>query len=207
MNIKNHEKSESKVAGELLEYKKVQRYAAQILYIIYVIAIIIIIGGMVWTIADLIMRYGKTTLFLQLSLGYQVAIIGIILAVFFFLVIFFYGLFKKGIIVILKILFKRKTYPTRFRNKWSIRIMIAALMLSVFAIIIGGVFSLVFDLILGATDGTFSLSALLEIYSGGLIALFIGIFVFLINSLSFLLIYLWYNGYYAILKLVADLED
>lgn len=207
MNNKNQDKPESKIGKYLKEYKKVQRYTAQILYVMYVIAIIIIIGGVAWTIADLIMRYGKTTLFLQLSLGYQVAIVGIILAVFFFLVIFFYGLFKKGIIVILKILFKKKTYPKRFKNKWSIRIIIAAMMLSVFAIIIGSVFSLVFDLILGVTDGAFSLSALLETYSGGLIALFIGIFVFLINSLSFLLIYLWYNGYYAILKLVADLED
>ncbi|TFF92477.1 MAG: hypothetical protein EU543_05450, partial [Promethearchaeota archaeon] len=111
MNNKNQDKPESKIGKYLKEYKKVQRYTAQILYVMYVIAIIIIIGGVAWTIADLIMRYGKTTLFLQLSLGYQVAIVGIILAVFFFLVIFFYGLFKKGIIVILKILFKKKTYP------------------------------------------------------------------------------------------------
>lgn len=204
---KNSNNSDLMIGEKLQEYKKIQRYTAQTLYIFYVIGVIITIGGIAWTIADMIMRYGKTTLFLQLSLGYQIAIVGGILAVFFFLLIFFYGLFKKGIVTILKILFKKKTYPKKFENKWSIRLMIASMMLSIFAIIIGSVFSLIFDLILGSTNGNLSLSSLLETYSGGLIALFIGIFVFVITTLSFLLIYLWYNGYYAILKLVADLEE
>ena len=89
-------------------YTKTQRKISTVLYILVIIAALVTIGGTIYTIADLIMATGKLELFQTLNLGYQVAIIGGLLAGLFFLLIFFYGLYKKGSTLILTNIFKKR---------------------------------------------------------------------------------------------------
>ena len=82
--------------SEMKYYSVAQKLTAKIIYIAFVITGIMIAGSTVWMISDFIMRRGKTDLFLQLSIGFQIAIIGSVLAILFFLLIIAYGFFKKG---------------------------------------------------------------------------------------------------------------
>ena len=127
-------------------YTNTQRKIATVLYILVIIAALVTIGGAIYTIADLIMATGKMELFQTLNLGYQVAIIGGLLAGLFFLLIFFYGLYKKGSILILNNIFKKKIYNDKYKGRLTVKLAAGALMFSIFAIIIGMLFAVFYDL-------------------------------------------------------------
>ena len=189
-------------------YSGYKKLIATILYISIVISIIMTIGSVIWAILDVLMAKGKSELFLSFSLGIQIAIIGVVLAVLFFLLILFYGLFKKGVTVLLKIIFKPGELEERYRDRIGVKVIAGLLMLSLFAIIIGIVIAVFYEFILAILGGTeFTLSGVLENLSGGQIALIISVSYLLINGLAFLLIYLWFNGYGLILKMLYTLED
>ena len=77
-------------------YPSKQRAVGDIFYVFIVLSCLTCILGGVWSIFDYFMPTGKLDAFLALTLGYQIAIIAGILAVLFFLLIFFFGLFKAG---------------------------------------------------------------------------------------------------------------
>ena len=188
-------------------YTKTQRKIATVLYILVIIAALVTIGGTIYTIADLIMATGKMELFQALNIGYQVAIIGGLLAGLFFLLIFFYGLYKKGVNLILNNIFKKRIYNEKYKGRLTVRLAAGALMFSIFAIIIGILFAVLYDLTMRPAGSEGTLSSAFENFSQGQVVLLIGLGLFVIIGLIFFLNYLWYNGYYMILKMITDLED
>ncbi|MFX1338776.1 MAG: hypothetical protein ACFFDK_09215 [Promethearchaeota archaeon] len=191
-----------------IHFSKKQKLIATIFYIAISLTIIVIIGGIVYTIADLIMETGKTELFLSLNFGYQIAIIGTLLAGLFFLVVYFYGLSKKGRSLILKNIFRKKLFNDKYRNRIGVKIAAGALMLSIFAIIIGILAAFIYDLFTRPSSGDrLTLSTIFANMSQGQVVLTIGMLMLLIIGLIFFLNYLWYNGYYLILRLIKDLEE
>ena len=188
-------------------YTKTQRKIATVLYILVIISALVTIGGTIYTIADLIMATGKMELYQTLNLGYQVAIIGGLLAGLFFLLIFFYGLYKKGSNLILNNIFKKRIYNDKYKGRLTVRLAAGALMFSIFAIIIGMLFAVFYDLAMRPAGGEGTLATAFESFSQGQIVLTIGIGLFIIIGLIFALNYMWYNGYYMILKMITDLED
>ncbi len=188
-------------------YTKTQRKIATVLYILVIIAVLVTIGGAIYTIADLIMATGKMELYQALNLGYQIAIIGGLLAGLFFLLIFFYGLYKKGSTLILNNIFKKRIYNDKYKGRLTVKLAAGALMFSIFAIIIGMLFAVFYDLAMRPAGGEGTLATAFESFSQGQIVLTIGIGLFIIIGLIFALNYMWYNGYYMILKMITDLED
>ena len=188
-------------------YTKTQRKIATVLYVLVIIAALVTIGGAIYTIADLIMATGKMELYQTLNLGYQVAIIGGLLAGLFFLLIFFYGLYKKGSTLILNNIFKKKLYNDKYKGRLTVKAAAGALMFSIFAIIIGMLFAVFYDLAMRPAGGEGTLATAFEDFSQGQVVLTIGIGLFIIIGLIFALNYMWYNGYYMILKMITDLED
>ena len=190
------------------DYSQKQKKIALILYIAISIIIIVIIAGIVYTIADIIMATGKMELFLSLNFGYQIAVIGTLFAGLFFLVVYFFGLYRKGVNVILKNIFRKKIYNDKYRNRTGVRIAAGALMLSIFSIIIGIIVAIFYDIFTAPSNGDrTTLTTVFAEISQGQIVLFIGIIMLIIIGLVFALNYLWYNGYYTILRLIEDLED
>ena len=167
-----------------------------------------IIGSAVWALSDVIMRRGKTELFLRLSIGLQIAIVGAFLAGLFFLIIFAYGLFKRGVGFFLKIIYRSRELDKKFENRTSVKLAAGLLMLSLFAILIGiviAIFYEIFRAIIGNAE--FTITGITENYSGGVVALIISALCFSIAFLIFFLTYMWFNGYGLIIKLLYTLED
>ena len=78
------------------EFSKNQKRVALVFYILIVSASLVTMFGVVWTLADIFIgTTGKFLLFKSLNLGYQIAIIGGLLAGLFFILIFFFWLFKR----------------------------------------------------------------------------------------------------------------
>ncbi|MHA1148166.1 MAG: hypothetical protein ACTSR8_07955 [Promethearchaeota archaeon] len=187
-------------------YTSRQKTTATILYISIVVATIITIIGVIWAIADIFMISGKLNAFLSLSFGFQIAIVGGFAAGFFFILTLFIALSKKGVKIITKITFKPREIEEKYQNKTIVKIFAGAIMFSIFAIIIGIIISLILEVIGGST-GEFSFTTITSTFdSTGPFVLFIGIFLLIMNALAFSLNWLWYNGYYFLLRLVTDLE-
>ena len=190
------------------KYTGQQKIIGTIFYVSFVIAFIMIIGSAIWSLSDFIMAQGKTELFLRLSLGLQIAIIGGILAALFFLLILFYGLFKRGTTVILNIIFRPIELEDKFKNRKTVKLAAGALMISLFAIIIGIVISIIYEIFRALVGGQeFTIAGLTENLSGGQIALIISILYLIITLLALALLYMWFNGYGLIIRLLYTLEE
>lgn len=181
-------------------FSKFQTIIATIFYISLVIACLIAIGGVVYTIADLIMASGKLELFQGINLGYQIAIIGALFAGLFVLIVIGIGLGKKGKGFLLKTIFRKKTLHSKYKNRTPIKIITICLLLSIFSIIIGLIAAFLYDLIMGVS---FPSS---QIFSQGQITLFVGIMLLIVIGLIIGLFYLWQNGYYLIISMFYTLE-
>ena len=186
------------------EYNKTQKVITGIFYILIVIASIVSIGGIVWTFADIFIGpTGKLELFLELNLGYQIAIIGGLLAGLFFLLVFFFGLFKKTSRSLTVFIYKKRELEEKYKNRTGIKIVAGGLLISVIAIILGFVLGPIWDILIGS-GGSGTLFAFLS--SGGPWVLVVGIGIFLIIGAALFMIYFWKNGYYLILRLLGGLE-
>ncbi len=187
------------------EYKKSQKIVAAIFYIIIVIASLVTLGGIVWSLTDwFIGPTGKFELFLGLNLGYQIAIVGGLLAGLFFVLIFFFGLFKKSSKSLIKFIYKKRELEEKYKNRTDVKIAAGGLLISLIGIIIGVIFALVLDFLTGPSAGSFSIMNLLT--STGPWVLFIGIATFLFVGIALFMIYFWKNGYYLILRLIGAIE-
>lgn len=186
-------------------YSSNQKLVGMIFYIFIVLACLTCITGGIWSIFDFIMPTGKFVTFLGLSLGYQIAIIAGILAGLFFLLIFFFGLFKKGRKWVLHFIFNIRKIEEKYKNRIDVKIGAGGLLISVMAIIIGIVISIIQEILIGPSEST-PFSALLASFSTGNWILFAGISLFAILAVTLFMIYFWKNGYYLILKVMGKLE-
>ncbi len=186
-------------------YPSNQRVVGDLFYIFIVISCLICITGGIWSIFDYIMPTGNLESFLGLTLGYQIALIAGILAGLFFLLIFFFGVFKKGRRWVLHFIFNVREIEEKYKNRIDVKIAAGGLLISIMAFIIGVVISLIQEILLGPNPSS-PFSALLASFSAGNWILFIGISLFAILAVTLFMIYFWKNGYYVILRVMGKLE-
>ena len=185
-----------------------QRAIGELFYIFIVIACLITVTGGIWSLFDFIMPTRKFETFLSFNLGYQIAIIAGFLAGLFFLLIFFFGLFKKGRKWVLMFIFNLKEIEEKYKNRLDVKIAAGGLLLSLIAIIIGIIIAVIQE-ILGGSSSTSPFSGLFTLFSSfssGNWILFTGVSVFAVLAVTLFLIYFWKNGYYLILKIMGVLE-
>ncbi|MHA2119958.1 MAG: hypothetical protein ACW990_02010, partial [Promethearchaeota archaeon] len=147
---------------------------------------------------------GKFETFLGLNLGYQIAIIGGFLAGLFFILVFFFGLFKKSSKSLISFIYKKRELEEKYKNRTDVKIAAGGLLISLIGIIIGVIFAVILDLLGGSSEGGFSLLNFLA--STGPWVLFIGVGLFVIAGVALFMIYFWKNGYYLILRIMGLLE-
>ncbi len=192
--------------SKLSTFSKEQKNIAYVFYGILVVAFIVIVAGAIMTFADLVAPTGKIDLFLSLTLGYQISIVAGFLAGLFFMLVLFFGIYRKGTLVLLNVLFKKRGIELRYQKRLAVRIVAAGLLLSLITILLGLLFAIVQEFIWGSIDWPFSLTSLLASLSIGQFILFLGFLILLIESIVLFIIYFWRNGYYLILKLIGGLE-
>jgi len=187
------------------DYSQSEMTVGKIFYVIIVFACLVIIGGIVWSIADFISPTGKFSSFLALNWGYKIAIVAGFLAGLFFLLVFFFGLFKKGSKWILRVFFKVRELDERFKNRITVKIAAGGLLISIIAILIGIIWAVIQEILLGPDTGS-PFSGLLELFTSGNWVLFGGISLLITAFIALFMIYFWKNGYRLILKIMGSLE-
>lgn len=192
---------------ELQGYKYSERQVqiATAFYMVIVAAFIVTVFGAIYAFADLIAPTGKLDAFLTLNIGYQIAIVAGFLAALFFLLIFFFGLYKRGTKSILKSIFKVRQLEEKYRNRFEIKIAAGGLLVSLIAVIVGLMIA-IFQGLIFADDSLIPWQEIFT-YSVGVTILAFGIIMFIVIGLCLFIIYFWKNSYYLILKLVGGLEE
>ena len=188
-----------------VEYTSTQRAIGELFYIFTMIACIGILVGVVWSILDFIMPAGKFDLFLGLNLGYQIVIVAAIFAVVFFMLIFFFGLFKKGSKGLVKMIFRERALEEKYKNRIDVKVVAGGLLLSIIALIIGAIWAVINDLFLDGSS-TSPLSSLIAGFSAGNWILFGSIGLMASVGICLFMIYFWKNSYYSILRIMGILE-
>ena len=199
------EKMEESYSNSNEIYPSNQRVVGDMFYIFIVISCLICITGGIWSLFDFIMPTGKLESFLGLTLGYQIAIIAGILAVLFFLLIFFFGLFKKGRRWVLHFIFKVREIEEKYKNRVDVKIAAGGLLISIMVIIIGIVIAMIQEILIAPSQSS-PFSLFLASFSAGNWILFTGISLFAILAVTLFMIYFWKNGYYVILRVMGKLE-
>jgi len=187
--------------NEPVTYSKTQKLIATIFYICIVIISIITIGGVVYTIADLIMAEGKLELFQEQNLGIQIAIIGALFAGLFILIVFGIGMSTKGRAFFLRTIFRDRKLHAKYKNNRIVQGITISLLISILAIIIGMVVAFFYELFIEVSF-TF-----LQDFSDGQILLFFALLVLMVFGLVVGFFYFWFNGYVLIIKLIYKLEE
>jgi len=192
-------------ASRVKEFSKNQKIVSAIFYVFIVIASLITIGGVVWTLADIfISPTEKLDLFIQLNLGWQIAIVGGFLAGLFFLLVVFFGLFKKTSRSLIKFIYRKRELEEKYKNRTDVKIAAGGLLISLIVIIGGVIFAIFYNIFASPSGDTTNLNNLLG--STGPLVLFIGLALFLIVGIALFMIYFWKNGYYLLLKIFGILE-
>ncbi len=186
------------------KYSKLQMQAASGFYVVLVIACIISILGFIWTLADIFIGgTGKLAAFLALGLGLDLVIVAGLIAGLFFIIIYFYGISRKGRRVILNVAFRTSIVEEKYKNRKEIQLIVSGLLISIVVVMFGGVyagFTAILDLF---SDGT---TSTLGAFSLAQLCLILGIVLLVLDGLCIFIIYFLNNGYYTILKLIGTLE-
>ncbi|MEJ2278403.1 MAG: hypothetical protein P8Y70_11740 [Candidatus Lokiarchaeota archaeon] len=172
------------VLSSKLNLSPKQKHIGTVFYIIIVIAFVITVAGTIYTFADIVAPTGKFEAFLELNLGYQIMIIAGFLAGLFFLLIFFFGLYKKGRKAILKLIFRKRELEEKYKSRLDVKLVAGGLLVSIIAIIVGISIGLFLDL-LSRGQSEFSFIAILANFSGGQLILFVGILIFVVIGFKF----------------------
>lgn len=195
---------ENTSVAPIRELNKTQKIVSGVFYGMIVIGSLITLGGVIWTLADIFIgTTGKFQLFLDLNLGYKIAIIGGLLAGLFFLLVFFSGLFKRSSSSLIGFIYKRREIEVKYKNRKGVKIAAGGLLVSLIGIIIGVILAIIWDILAGPGG---SISDITFLGSTGPWVLSIGLGIYLLVASALFIIYFWKNGYYLILKIMGALE-
>ncbi|MBN1801206.1 MAG: hypothetical protein JW891_06840 [Candidatus Lokiarchaeota archaeon] len=188
-----------------IKYSKLQIQAATLFYVVLVIACITTIAGGVFLISELILGpTGKLALLLSLQKGWLIVIFGALFAGLFFLLVLFYGLFKRGRNWIIIKAFKPKVIPDPLaKSRIEIKLVVYILLFFLVVVIFGLLFAVVSEVLSYVGGSTTSLVSNLTV---GPLLLIIGILVLIFDGLCIFVIFFVKNGYYLILRLIGGLE-
>ena len=117
----------------------------------------------------------------------------------------FFGLFKKGRKWVLHFIFNVREIEEKYKNRLDVKIAAGGLLISIMAILIGVVISIIQDTLV-APDPNSPLSAFLASFLTGNWILLAGIGLFAVLAIILFMIYFWKNGYYLILRIMGKLE-
>ena len=98
---------------------------------------------------------------------------------------------------------REKAGEEKYKNRKDVKIVAGGLLLSLIAILIGVVYAILQDIILGASSGY---NSFFSTFTTGNWVLFGGVGLLSILGITLFMIYFWKNGYYLILRIMGILE-
>jgi len=182
------------------------RYAKSIYYG-YILATVIVVLGVWGVIIGLLFRGGAWETFLELDLGFQIAIIAGAVTGHLFLLVLFYTLFRGGMVRLCQILFKDRLVASKWEDFYGLRMLIGVALLGLYITLLSVVIGLLPSTFLGVVQRVWAWQV--ETFSRypGLWIMWVGLLVFIIVGIAFIGIMLWNKGVFWVLRHVKEIEE
>lgn len=178
---------------------------AKFIYYGLIAATAVLVLGIWFVIITTVIPGSAWQAFLNLGLGFQIAIIAGIVTGHLFLLVLFYTLFRGGMVKLCNILFKDRRLAKKWEDYTTLRLLVGTALFGLYVTIIA--------LLLGFLPYTFW-NALWDLwitminnFGVGLWILWVGGMMFLVLGLIFVGFVLWNHGVYGVLRRVKTIED
>ncbi|MFX1573315.1 MAG: hypothetical protein ACFFB0_11250 [Promethearchaeota archaeon] len=180
---------------------------AKVIYYGLILATVIVVLGVWGVIIGLLIPGGAWEAFLELDLGYQIAIIAGAITGHLFLLVLFYTVFRGGMVRLCQVMFKDRAIASKWQDYYGLRMLIGVALMGLYVTII--------SLIIGLLPATFAdfvkdvWKAQVQTFNEfpGLWIMWVGGIVFLIVGIIFLGFFIWNHGVFWVLRHVKEIEE
>lgn len=187
------------------EYSTWDIRLAQVFYYVFIGAVLWTVIGIWLAIFGSMVETGQWEVFAGFDLSLQVVIIAGIIALNIFLLVLFYILFRGGILRLCKVLFKDRIIAKKYEDFWTLRVLIALLLMVLYVAIIA---LIIWILPLATFQSLASfLDELYSTFNPGDWFLYIGLMGLAVWFIIFFALVLWNNGVYWVLKRIKTIEE
>ncbi|KKN27874.1 hypothetical protein LCGC14_0859980 [marine sediment metagenome] len=175
------------------------------IYYGFILGTVILVLGIWGIILLFLFEGGAIDLFLDLALGFQIAIIAGAITGHLFLLVLFYTLFRGGMIKLCKLLFKDRLIAKKYEDYDALRFLIGIALWGLYFTLIALLIALLPSVFFKSIAEAWNWSV--ENFTFGMWILWLGGVVFLIVAIIFLGIVIWNRGVYAVLRRVKSIEE
>jgi large-conductance mechanosensitive channel len=178
---------------------------AKIIYYGFILATAILVLGIWGLILDWVIRTGKWDFFVDLELGYQIAIISGAVTGHLFLLVLFYILFRGGMVRFCRILYKDRLVAKKWEDYYGLRMLVGVALLGLYITLVSLAIGLL-PTVFFNTIGDLWLWMVREFRIGEWI-LWVGSMVLLIVGFVFIALMIWNHGVFWVLRHVKEIEQ
>ena len=180
------------------------RYA-KFIYYGFILATIIVVLGVWGVILEILFRGGAWDVWVDLDLGFQIAIIAGAITGHLFLLVLFYTLFRGGMVRFCQLLFKDRLLASKWEDYYGLRMLIGiallGLYITIISVIIGLLPSAFVDVVKKVWDW------MVDNFKLGYWIMWVGLLVFIFMALIFIGLMIWNRGVFFILSHVKEIDE
>ncbi|MFW9941544.1 MAG: hypothetical protein ACFFFT_10930 [Candidatus Thorarchaeota archaeon] len=182
------------------------RYA-KVIYYGFILGTVIMVLGVWGVIIGFLFKRGAWEVWLDLDLGFQVAIIAGAVTGHLFLLILFYTLFRGGMVRLCQIMFKDRLIASKWTDYYGLRMLIGIALLGLYvtliSVIIGILPAAFVDVVKKVWDWQ------VEKFNDypGLWVMWVGLLVWIFIGIIFIGIMIWNRGVFWVLSHVKEIEE
>ncbi|MFX1313710.1 MAG: hypothetical protein ACFFHD_14060 [Promethearchaeota archaeon] len=180
------------------------RYA-KIVYYGLILATAIVVLGVWGVIIGFLFEGGAWDAFLELELGYQIAIIAGAVTGHLFLLVLFYTLFRGGMVRLCQFMFKDRAIANKWQDYYGLRMLVGFTLMGLYVTIISLIIALLptafFDFMKNVWDW------MVDNFTPGMWIMWAGGILFIIIGIIFLGFVIWNHGVFWVLRHVKEIEE
>jgi len=180
------------------------RFAKTVYYGLILATVVVVLG--VWgVIIGFLFAGGAWQAFLELDLGYQIAIIAGAITGHLFLLVLFYTLFRGGMVRLCQFMFKDRAIANKWQDYYGLRMLIGIALMGLYVTII--------SLIIGLLPTTFLRLVrnvwewMVDHFTPGMWIMWVGAILFIIVGIIFVGFVIWNHGVFWVLRHVKEIEE
>lgn len=180
------------------------RYA-KFIYYGFILATVIVVLGVWGVILQILFAGGAWEVWVDLDLGFQIAIIAGAITGHLFLLVLFYTLFRGGMVRFCQILFKDRLLASKWQDYYGLRMLVGIALMGLYITIISVIIGLLPSAFLGIVKNVWNwMVANFEI---GYWIMWVGLLIFIFMGLIFVGLMIWNRGVFFILSHVKEIEE
>ncbi|MFX1346130.1 MAG: hypothetical protein ACFFAI_13545 [Promethearchaeota archaeon] len=182
------------------------RYA-KVIYYGFILGTVIMVLGVWGVIIGFLFKRGAWEVWLDLDLGYQVAIIAGAITGHLFLLILFYTLFRGGMVRLCQIMFKDRLIANKWTDYYGLRMLIGIALLGLYVTLISVVIGILPAAFVDVVKKVWDLQVKEFNKYPGLWIMWVGLLVWIFIGMIFIGIMIWNRGVFWVLSHVKEIEE